>query len=45
MVVSYPYPPMFSQYTAYLRRPYSVTGLNRGCASRIFINISALRQC
>ena len=26
MVVSYPYSPMFSQYTAYLRWPYSVTG-------------------
>ena len=45
MVLSYP-TPMFSQYTAYLRRPYSVTGfINQGgggCASWIFINISAL---
>ena len=49
MVVSYPYPSCFLQYAAYLRSPYSVTGfINQwggGGEIRIFINISALRQC
>ena len=44
-----PLPLMFSHDAAYLRRPYSVTGfINQrggGGAIRIFIKISALRQC